>query len=136
MEAAIVYDRPSGGPGGALVSRRAPAETSPDSEEKAMYAVIRTGGKQYRVAKGDRLKVEKLAGDVGGKISFEVLLVGGEGAPRVGTPTVNGAAVEGEIVANAKHKKVIHFRKKKEGWTKKRGHRQPYTEVVITDVRA
>jgi large subunit ribosomal protein L21 len=101
-----------------------------------MYAVIRTGSKQYRVAKGDRLKVEKLAGDVGGKVSFEVLLVGGDGAARIGTPTVNGAAVEGEIVANAKHKKVIHFRKKKEGWTKKRGHRQPYTEVLITDVRA
>jgi len=101
-----------------------------------MYAVIRTGGKQYRVAKGDRLKVEKLVGDVGGKVSFEVLLVGGDGEPRVGKPTVSGAAVEGEIVANAKHKKVIHFRKRKEGFTKKRGHRQPYTEVVITDVRA
>jgi large subunit ribosomal protein L21 len=101
-----------------------------------MYAVIRTGGKQYRVAKGDRLRVEKLTGDVGGKLSFEVLLVGGDGAPRVGTPTVNGAAVEAEIVANAKHKKVIHFRKRKEGFTKKRGHRQPYTEILITDVRA
>jgi large subunit ribosomal protein L21 len=101
-----------------------------------MYAVIRTGGKQYRVAKGDRLKIEKLEGDVGGKVSFEVLLVGGDGDARVGTPTVDGAAVEAEIVANAKHKKVIHFRKKKEGWTKKRGHRQPYTEVVITEVRA
>jgi large subunit ribosomal protein L21 len=101
-----------------------------------MYAVIRTGGKQYRVAKGDRLRVEKLAGDVGGKVSFEVLLLGGDGVPKVGTPTVNGAAVEAEIVANAKHKKVVHFRKKKEGWTKKRGHRQPYTELVITEVRA
>jgi len=101
-----------------------------------MYAVIRTGGKQYRVAKGDRLKVEKLEGDVGGKVSFEVLLVGGEGEAKIGTPTVGGAAVEGEIVAQDRHKKVIHFRKKKEGWTKKRGHRQPFTEVVITDVRA
>lgn len=101
-----------------------------------MYAVIRTGGKQYRVAKGDRLKVEKLEGDVGGKVSFEVLLVGGEGEAKIGTPTVGGAAVEGEIVAQDKHKKVVHFRKKKEGWTKKRGHRQPFTEVLITDVRA
>lgn len=101
-----------------------------------MYAVIRTGGKQYRVAKGDRLKVEKLVGDVGGKVAFEVLLVGGEGEPKVGKPTVDGAAVEGEIVAQAKHKKVVHFRKKKEGWTKKRGHRQPYTEVFVTAVRA
>jgi large subunit ribosomal protein L21 len=101
-----------------------------------MYAVIRTGSKQYRVAKGDRLKVEKLEGDVGGKVAFEVLLVGGDGEAKVGKPTVGGAAVEGEIVAHAKHKKVIHFRKKKEGYTKKRGHRQPYTEVVITEVRA
>jgi large subunit ribosomal protein L21 len=101
-----------------------------------MYAVIRTGGKQYRVAKGDRIKIEKLAGDVGGKVTFDVLLVGGEGEAKVGSPTVGGAAVEGEIVTQAKHKKVVHFRKKKEGWTKKRGHRQPFTEVVITEVRA
>ncbi len=101
-----------------------------------MYAVIRTGGKQYRVAQGDRLKIEKLAGDVGGKLSFDVLLVGGDGEAKVGNPIVGGAAVEGEIVAQDKHKKVTHFRKKKEGWTKKRGHRQPYTEVLITAVRA
>jgi len=87
-----------------------------------MYAVIRTGGKQYRVAQGDRLKIEKLAG--------------GEGAARIGTPVVAGASVEGEIVGQGKHKKVIHFRKRKEGFTRKRGHRQPYTEVLITTVRA
>lgn len=101
-----------------------------------MYAVIRTGGKQYRVAQGDRLKVEKLGGDVGGKVAFEVLLVGGEGDVKVGKPTVSGAAVEGEILGQGRHKKVVHFRKKKEGWTKKRGHRQPYTEVLITTVKA
>jgi large subunit ribosomal protein L21 len=101
-----------------------------------MYAVIRTGGKQYRVSQGDRVKVEKLAGDVGGKLAFEVLMLGGEGEAKVGSPLVTGAAVEGEIVAQDKHKKVVHFRKKKEGWTKKRGHRQPFTEVLITSVRA
>jgi large subunit ribosomal protein L21 len=101
-----------------------------------MYAVIQTGGKQYRVAKGDHIKVEKLEGDVGKKLSLDVLLVGGEGEAKVGKPTVAGAAVEAEIVATGKHRKVTHFRKKKEGWTKKRGHRQPYTELVITDVRA
>ena len=101
-----------------------------------MYAVIRTGGKQYRVAQGDRLKIEKLDGDVGGKLTFDVLLVGGEGEPKVGSPIVAGAAVEGQIVLQDKHKKVINFRKKKEGWTKKRGHRQPFTEVLITAVRA
>ena len=101
-----------------------------------MYAVIRTGGKQYRVAQGDRLRIEKLTGDPGGKVNFEVLLLGGDGAAKIGKPVIDGAAVEGEIVAHDKHKKVVHFRKKKEGWTKKRGHRQPYTEVVITEVRA
>ncbi len=100
-----------------------------------MYAVIQTGGKQYRVAQGDKLKIEKLAGDVGAKVKFEALLVGGEGEAKVGKPAVAGAAVEGQIVAQGKHKKVVHFRKKKEGWTKKRGHRQPYTEVEITAVR-
>ncbi len=101
-----------------------------------MYAVIRTGGKQYRVTEGDRLKVEKLGGDVGGKVAFEVLLVGGEGEAKIGKPTLAGAAVEGQIVAQGKNRKVIHFRKEKEGWTKKRGHRQPCTEVLITAVRA
>ena len=101
-----------------------------------MYAVIRTGGKQYRVSQGDRLKIEKLEGDVGGKLSFDVLLVGGDGEAKVGSPIVSGVAVEGEIVAQGKHKKVLNFRKKKEGWTKKRGHRQPFTEVLITTVHA
>ncbi len=100
-----------------------------------MYAVIRTGGKQYRVSEGDRLKVEKLDAEAGGKVSFEVLLLGGEGEAKVGKPVVAGAAVEGQIVAHGKHAKVVHFRKKKEGWTKKRGHRQPYTEILITAVR-
>jgi large subunit ribosomal protein L21 len=100
-----------------------------------MYAVIQTGGKQYRVSKGDKLRVELLEGEVGKKLAFEPLLVGGEGDAKVGKPTVAGAAVEGEILGHGRHAKVIHFRKKKEGWTKKRGHRQPYTEVVITSVR-
>ena len=101
-----------------------------------MYAVIRTGGKQYRVAQGERVKIEKLEAKPGETVSFDVLLVGGDGEAKVGSPLVAGAAVEGEVVAQGKHKKVTHFRKKKEGWTKKRGHRQPFTEVVITAVRA
>jgi large subunit ribosomal protein L21 len=101
-----------------------------------MYAVIQSGGKQYRVAQGDLLKVEKLEAAVGAKVQFDALLVGGEGEARVGRPTVSGAAVEGEIVAQGKHRKVVNFRKNKEGWTKKRGHRQPFTEIKITAVRA
>jgi large subunit ribosomal protein L21 len=105
-------------------------------KERPMYAVIRTGGKQYRVAQGDRVKIEKRDGEVGGKLAFDVLLLAGEGEAKIGNPMVAGAAVEGEIVGQGKHKKVTHFRKKKEGWTKKRGHRQPYTEILITAVRA
>jgi large subunit ribosomal protein L21 len=101
-----------------------------------MYAVIQTGGKQYRVAQGDLVKVEKLEAEVGAKVKFEALLLAGEGEAKVGKPNVAGAAVEGEVVAHGKNPKVIHFRKKKEGWTKKRGHRQPYTEIKITSVHA
>jgi large subunit ribosomal protein L21 len=106
-----------------------------DYKEYQMFAVIRTGGKQYRVAEGDRLRVEKLEGQPGAKIDFEVLMLGGGTEPKVGRPLVSGAAVQAEIVGEGKHRKVIHFRKKKEGWTKKRGHRQPYTEVKITSVK-
>lgn len=100
-----------------------------------MYAVIRTGGKQYRVAEGDVLRIEKVAGDVGSDISFgEVLLVGGSGEPKVGRPLLSGAKVSGKILAQDKHRKVLHFRKEKEGWTRRRGHRQPYTEVRVTGI--
>lgn len=100
-----------------------------------MYAVIRTGGKQYRVAEGDVLRVEKLAGDVGNDITFnEVLMVGGSDSPKVGRPLVSGAKVTGKIVAQDKHRRVLHFRKEKEGWTRRRGHRQPYTEVKVTSI--
>lgn len=100
-----------------------------------MYAVIRTGGKQYRVAEGDVVRVEKLKGDVGGEVTFaEVLLLGGTDSPKIGRPTVSGAKVMGKILAQDKHRKVLHFRKEKEGWTRRRGHRQPYTEVKVTSI--
>lgn len=100
-----------------------------------MYAVIRTGGKQYRVAEGDVLRIEKINGDVGSDVTFdEVLLVGGSDSPKVGQPLVAGAKVSGKILAQDKHRKVLHFRKEKEGWTRRRGHRQPYTEVKVTSI--
>jgi len=99
-----------------------------------MYAVIKTGGKQYRVAQGDRLKVELLAGDVGGKVNFDALLVGGEGEAKVGAPVVAGAAVEGQIVAHGKHKKVIHrgsrLRKAEQTWLTKRDRALPATAAT------
>jgi large subunit ribosomal protein L21 len=100
-----------------------------------MYAVIRTGGKQYRVAEGDVVRIEKLAVDVGSEVTFsEVLLLGGSETPKVGRPTVDGAKVVGKVLAQDKHRRVLHFRKEKEGWTRRRGHRQPYTEVRVTSI--
>jgi large subunit ribosomal protein L21 len=100
-----------------------------------MYAVIRTGGKQYRVSEGDVLRIEKIAGEVGSDVTFdEVLLVGGSDSPKVGQPLVTGVKVTGKIVAQDRFRKVLHFRKEKEGWTRRRGHRQPYTEVKVTAI--
>lgn len=100
-----------------------------------MYAVIRTGGKQYRVAEGDVLRVEKLAGSPGSDITFsEVLMVGGTDAPKVGQPVLDGAKVQAKVLRQDRHRKVLHFRKEKEGWTRRRGHRQPFTEVQVTSI--
>lgn len=102
-----------------------------------MYAVIRTGGKQYRVAEGDVLRIEKIGGDAGAEVKFaEVLMVGGQEAVQVGKPMVAGALVTGKILRQTKDRRVLHFRKEKEGWTRLRGHRQPFTEVKITAVTA
>ena len=102
-----------------------------------MYAVIKTGGKQYRVAQGDRLRVEKLPGDVGANVTFdEVLLIGGDKVS-VGTPLVKGAKVTAEIVAQDRAKKVIIFKfRRRKNYRRKRGHRQPFTEIKITGVSA
>ncbi|HEY8207602.1 MAG TPA: 50S ribosomal protein L21 [Myxococcaceae bacterium] len=100
-----------------------------------MYAVIRTGGKQYRVAEGDVLRIEKISGDVGSEVTFnEVLLLGGTDAPKIGRPLLDGAKVVAKVLAQDKHRKVLHFRKEKEGWTRRRGHRQPFTEVKVTSI--
>lgn len=101
-----------------------------------MYAVVRTGGKQYRVKEGDLLKVEKLAQDVGAKVALEVLLVGEGADVKLGEPLVSGARVEAEVVSHGKHRKLWHFRTQEEGWDRIRGHRQPYTELKITGITA
>ena len=99
-----------------------------------MYAVVKTGGKQYRVKEGDLLKVEKLVLDVGAKLDLEVLLVGEGATVQVGTPLLAGAKVQAEIVSHGKHRKLWHFRTQEEGWDRIRGHRQPYTELKITGI--
>jgi large subunit ribosomal protein L21 len=101
-----------------------------------MYAVIKTGGKQHRVSEGDVLKVEKLEGQKGDAVVFEeVLLVSKEDQTRVGTPVVEGAKVVGEIVHQGKGPKIIIFKKKRrKGFLKKTGHRQPLTQVRIKEI--
>jgi large subunit ribosomal protein L21 len=102
-----------------------------------MYAVIRTGGKQYRVAQGETLRVEKLPGDVGATISFdEVLMIGGEKVS-VGKPLVAGAKVSAQITAQDRAKKVIVFKmRRRKNYRRKNGHRQAFTEVKITGISA
>ena len=98
-----------------------------------MYAVIRTGGKQARVAPGDSIRIEKLEGTVGDPVELsEVLLVGDEGEPRIGTPLVEGAKVVGTITAQGRGPKITVFKmKRRKGYRRKRGHRQAYTEVRV-----
>ena len=101
-----------------------------------MYAVIRTGGKQTRVAPGDSIRVEKLAGTVGDAVELpEVLLVGNEGEPRIGTPLVEGAKVVGTITAQGRGPKLTVFKmKRRKGYRRKQGHRQAYTEVRVEKI--
>jgi large subunit ribosomal protein L21 len=100
-----------------------------------MYAVFKTGGKQYRVEKGDKLRVEKLPGKVGEAVYFdEVLLVSGEQL-NVGRPTVGGAKVEATILAQDLGRKIIVFKfRRRKNYRRKRGHRQAFTALEITNI--
>jgi len=100
-----------------------------------MYAVVRTGGKQYRVAKDSVLKVESLVGDVGSKLTLgEVLMLGGD-KPKLGAPLVKGASVECEILEHGQGEKVVAFKKKRRKNThRKRGHRQHFTAVKVLSI--
>lgn len=103
-----------------------------------MYAIIKTGGKQYKVTEGQKLKVEKLSLDVDSEVTFEEVLLVSDGKDiKVGKPFLTEAVVKGTVVENGKHKKVISFKyKPKTGFRKKIGHRQPFTEVQITIIKA
>ncbi len=103
-----------------------------------MYAVIRSGGKQYQVASGDRLRVERLPGDVGETVAIDdVLLVADGDDIKVGQPVVDGAKVTAKIVEQGKSKKVIVLKKKKrKGYRLKQGHRQQYTALKIEEITA
>lgn len=103
-----------------------------------MYAVIVTGGKQYKVSEGDTLFVEKIEAEEGSAVTFDQVLMVGEGEDvKVGAPTVVGATVEANIVKNGKAKKIYVFKmKRKKNERKKKGHRQPFTKVEITKINA
>ena len=98
-----------------------------------MYAVIKTGGKQYRVASGEKIKVEQIAADVGQEITIDQVLAVGDGADlKVGTPLVAGASVKATVVAHGKHDKVRIFKmRRRKHYQKHGGHRQTYTELEI-----
>ncbi|MEG1441357.1 MAG: 50S ribosomal protein L21 [Oscillospiraceae bacterium] len=102
-----------------------------------MYAVIKTGGKQYKVEVGDTIFIEKLDVESGDTVTFdEVLIVGGDSV-KVGAPFVEGATVTATVAKNGKSKKVIVYKyKAKKGYHKKQGHRQPYTKVEISAINA
>lgn len=103
-----------------------------------MYAIIKTGGKQYMVKAGDVLTVEKLDVESGGKVMFEeILAVGNDGELNFGCPVVAGAKVEATVIENGKAKKVTVFKyKPKKDFRKKQGHRQPFTKVRIEKINA
>ena len=103
-----------------------------------MYAVIETGGKQYKVSEGDVIYVEKLELEDGADVSFDKVLAVGEGdGISFGSPVVEGAVVSGKVVKNGKSKKIVVFKmKSKKGYRKKQGHRQPYTKVEISSIKA
>jgi large subunit ribosomal protein L21 len=102
-----------------------------------MYAVVRTGGKQYKVTKDAVLTVESLAGDVGSKLTLgEVLLLGGD-SPKLGAPLVKGASIECEVLEHGQGEKVVAFKKKRRKNThRKRGHRQHFTKLKVLSISA
>ena len=100
-----------------------------------MYAIIATGGKQYRVSQGDVIYVEKHDVAQDETVSFDVLLVEQDGNVKIGKPTVEGAKVEGKVVAHGRGEKITVFKyKSKKNYRRKQGHRQPFTKVEITSI--
>ena len=103
-----------------------------------MHAIIETGGKQYKVAEGDTLFIEKLPNEAGDTVTFDKVLAVIDGDKiTVGTPVVEGAKVDASVVKNGKGKKILVFKyKPKKGYRKRQGHRQPYTKVTIGKIEA
>ena len=103
-----------------------------------MYAVIETGGKQYLVQEGDKIRVEKLDVTSGNNVTFEsVLMLGDNSSAKIGEPKLEGSTVSAELIANGRHKKITVFKKqRRKGYRRTKGHKQHYTEVKITGINA
>ena len=103
-----------------------------------MYAVIKTGGKQYRVVTGEKLKIEQIPADVGAEINLDQILMVGEGeSVKIGTPLLSGASVKATVLAQGRHKKVTIFKmRRRKHYQKHQGHRQNYTEIRIDGISA
>ncbi|MDL2235083.1 50S ribosomal protein L21 [Christensenellaceae bacterium OttesenSCG-928-L17] len=100
-----------------------------------MYAIIQTGGKQYKVQAGDEILVEKLAAEEGTEVAFDVLLVSDDNGVQVGKPLVEGISAKAKVIEHGKGKKVVVFKyKPKKDYRKKQGHRQPFTRVEILSI--
>ena len=100
-----------------------------------MYAIIATGGKQYRVSEGDVIYIEKIDAQVDSTVSFDVLLMGNDGDVKIGTPVVEGVKVEGKVDGQIRGEKIVVYKyKSKKNYRRKQGHRQPYTKVEITKI--
>ncbi|EFD94010.1 50S ribosomal protein L21 [Megasphaera lornae] len=101
-----------------------------------MYAIIKTGGKQYRVQEGDNIFIEKVAGEVDSQVVFDqVLAVVKDGDVKIGTPVVEGAKVTAKVLKQGKEKKILVFKyKAKSNYRRRQGHRQPFTKVVIEKI--
>jgi len=102
-----------------------------------MYAVVRSGGKQYRVSPGGSVRVERLAGEVGSSVALsDVLMIGDGDSVKIGSPTLAGASVTGTIVAQDRSAKVMTFKqKRRKGYRRKYGHRQNYTEIRVDQIQ-
>lgn len=103
-----------------------------------MYAVIKTGGKQYRIASGEKLKIEQIPADIGQEITLDQVLSVGEGDQlKIGTPLVVGAVVKATVLAQGRHDKVKIFKmRRRKHYQKRQGHRQNYTEILIGEISA
>ncbi len=104
-----------------------------------MYAIMKTGGKQYKVGEGNIIKIEKLPAEVGGKITFEeiIFLTDGEGNVKIGDPHISGAKVIAEVLEQGRDKKIVVYKyKKRKNYHKKQGHRQPFTRIKIEKIES